>query len=45
LLDADEIFITGTAIEIMPISNIDNKIYKIGEITKQLIALFKKEVK
>ena len=40
LLKADEIFLTGTAVEITPISQIDNKKFNVGEITKKLISLF-----
>jgi branched-chain amino acid aminotransferase group I len=40
LLDADEIFIVGTAIEIMPISQIDDKSFAIGDITKKIHKLF-----
>jgi len=40
LLKADEIFLTGTAVEITPISQIDNKKFKVGEITQKLISLF-----
>ena len=40
LLTADEIFLTGTAVEITPISQIDKKKFKVGEITQKLIMLF-----
>ena len=40
LLKADEIFLTGTAVEITPISQIDNKKFNVGEITKKIISLF-----
>ena len=40
LLKADEIFLTGTAVEITPISQIDNKKFKVGEVTRKLISLF-----
>ena len=40
LLKADEIFLTGTAVEITPISQIDNKKFNVGVITKKLISLF-----
>ncbi len=40
LLKADEIFLTGTAVEITPISQIDNKKFNVGEVTKKLISLF-----
>ena len=40
LTKADEIFLTGTAVEITPITQIDNKKFNVGEITKKLISLF-----
>ena len=40
LLKADEIFLTGTAVEITPISQIDNKKFNVGEVTKKLMTLF-----
>ena len=40
LLKADEIFLTGTAVEITPISQIDNKKFNVGKVTKKLISLF-----
>ena len=40
LLKADEIFLTGTAVEITPISRIDNKKFDVGKITEKLIFLF-----
>ena len=45
LLKADEIFLTGTAVEITPISQIDKKKFKVGEITQKLIMLFSSLVK
>ena len=45
LLTADEIFLTGTAVEITPISQIDKKKFKVGEITQKLIMLFSSLVK
>jgi branched-chain amino acid aminotransferase len=44
ILDADEIFITGTAVEVMPITQIDDKIFQVGEITKKIIDLYRNEV-
>lgn len=41
LMNADEIFIVGTAIEIMPISSIDNKNFQIGDTTKKIHDLFR----
>jgi len=34
LKEADELFFTGTAAEINPITKLDNQEFKIGEITK-----------
>ena len=45
LLKADEIFLTGTAVEITPVSQIDNKKFKVGEVTKKLVSLFSNIVK
>ncbi len=44
LRDADEIFITGTAVEIMPITKIDEKIFHVGSITKKIIDLYRQMV-
>ena len=46
LKNADEVFLTGTAVEIAPIVKIDNKVIgngKVGPITSKLMALFRKE--
>ena len=40
LFKADEIFLTGTAVEITPICQIDRKKFKVGETTKKLMLLF-----
>ncbi len=40
LKDADECFATGTAVEIMPISKIDDKTYPVGPITKDLLKAY-----
>jgi branched-chain amino acid aminotransferase len=39
---ADEIFVTGTAAEVMPVIKIDTTSYAVGHTTKQLIAAYKK---
>ena len=44
LEDCDEVFLTGTAVEITPVSCIDKYKFKIGKITKMLIEEFQKEV-
>ena len=36
LLDADEVFITGTAVEVQPICQIDHKTFAIGPVTLKL---------
>ena len=40
----DEVFLTGTAVEITPVSCIDNLNFKGREITKFLISEFKKNI-
>ncbi len=44
LLTADEVFITGTGAEIVPIRQINNLEFHIGKITKKLIEYFPKFV-
>ena len=41
---ADEIFLTGSAVEVTPVGKIDNQSYKVGEITKKISELYMKEV-
>lgn len=41
LMTADEVFVTGTAVEIMPITQIDNVGFEVGEVTAQLIGFYK----
>lgn len=46
LKNADEVFLTGTAAEIVPLVKIDNKVIgngKVGPITSRLMALFRRE--
>ena len=45
LADCDEFFLTGTAVEITPVSFIDEYKFSVGEITKFLIREFQKEVR
>ena len=45
LFKADEVFLTGTAVEITPISLIDKKKFKVGKVTKKLMYLFSNLVK
>jgi len=44
LLDCQESFLTGTAVEITPVQSVDEYIFEEREITKKLIAEFKKKV-
>ena len=41
----DEVFLTGTAVEITPVSQIDDKKFYVGEITKLLIEAFSRKVR
>ncbi|MCS7165817.1 MAG: branched-chain-amino-acid transaminase [Candidatus Calescibacterium sp.] len=45
ILTADEIFITGTGAEIVPVRQVNNLTFNIGEITKKLIQHFPNFVK
>ena len=45
VLNADEIFVTGTAAEITPIGRIEEKTYKVGPITKDLMQAYMKLVR
>jgi branched-chain amino acid aminotransferase len=40
LLEADEIFITGTAVEVTPIGRIDDAQFNVGPITQQMMAAY-----
>jgi len=44
LKDCEEVFLTGTAVEITPVASIDNYKFHVGETTKFLIENFKKLV-
>ncbi len=44
LADADEAFITGTAVEVTPIREIGPYSFEVGEITRQLVADYDAEV-
>jgi branched-chain amino acid aminotransferase len=44
LYSADEVFITNTTMEVMPVSEIDKQKYSIGSLSKSLRKLYKKEV-
>jgi branched-chain amino acid aminotransferase len=43
LLQADEIFVTGTLAEVTPVTKIDETVFPIGDMTKQLITLYQHE--
>ena len=45
LKDADECFVTGTAVEITPVNKIDEREYEVGSITQELINTYDKLVK
>ena len=45
LESCEEVFLTGTAVEITPVTSIDKYKFKVGEITKLLIKEFNKVVK
>lgn len=45
LKDADECFATGTAVEVVPISKIDNNEYPIGTITQNLIKSYNEKIR
>lgn len=44
LMEADEVFLTGTAAEITPVGKINQQIYTVGPITKQLHKLYEAAV-
>lgn len=44
IYSSEEVFITNTTLEVMPVSSIDKYRYKIGSITKSLHHLYKEEV-
>ena len=41
---ADEIFLTGSAVEVTPVGKIDNYFFKVGKITSTIADLYMKEV-
>lgn len=44
LFQADEVFFTNTTSEIMPVSQVEQMTYRVGDVTRSLQALYKKEV-
>jgi len=45
LFAAEEVFVTSSTLEVMPVSKIDNKKYEVGRITKLLHSAYKEEVR
>ena len=41
---AEEIFLTGSAVEVTPVGKIDNQTFKVGDITATISSLYMKEV-
>ena len=41
---AEEIFLTGSAVEVTPVGKIDNQNFKVGNITSKISSLYMKEV-
>lgn len=44
LYDASEVFITNTTLEVMPVSMVDQRGYNVGEISRLLRRVYRKEV-
>ena len=42
--NAEEIFLTGSAVEVTPVGKIDNHTFKVGNITSKISSLYMKEV-
>ena len=42
--NAEEIFLTGSAVEVTPVGKIDNQTFKVGDITAMISSLYMKEV-
>ena len=42
--NAEEIFLTGSAVEVTPVGKIDNQNFKVGDITTKISSLYMKEV-
>ena len=41
---AEEIFLTGSAVEVTPVGKIDNQNFKVGDVTTKISSLYMKEV-
>ncbi len=44
IIKAEEIFLTGSAVEVTPVGKIDNQNFKVGNITTKISSLYMKEV-
>ena len=44
VFSAEEVFLTNTSMEVMPVSEIDDQAYAAGDITRLLRRLYRKEV-
>jgi branched-chain amino acid aminotransferase len=47
LLEADEVFLTGTAAEVIGVSRIDDSVIgtgRMGEVTRRLVAEFRRRI-
>ena len=42
--NAEEIFLTGSAVEVTPVGKIDNQTFKVGDITAKISSLYMREV-
>ena len=42
--NADEIFLTGSAVEVTPVGKINDQTFKVGDITSRILNLYMKEV-
>lgn len=42
--DADEVFITNTTLEVMPVSTVEGREYRVGELSRLLHRAYRKEV-
>ena len=45
IYSAEEVFLTNTSMEVMPVSKIDDQTYPVGNIAKLLLGLYREEVK
>ena len=44
VLDADEVFLTGTSAEVVPVLELDGKRYPVGPVTRELQATYQELV-